>query len=249
MNYRIGLLVPSSNVTVETELPQLLGRHPEARFSFHSSRLRMHSVTAEELAAMNTQRERGVDELLDAGIRALVYGCLVAVMSQGPGAHRAIEAAIAEQVVARGLDLPTLSSAGALVEGLRSLAAHRVAVVMPYLTPLARTVVAYLEAEGFDVRDWTALEEPDNAQVACIPAERIADAARGLDLRGADALVISACVQMPSLDLVPAIEAELQIPVLSATTATAHLLMRLLGLGAVVAGGGALLADHPAIAH
>lgn len=28
--YRIGLVVPSSNVTVEAEVPALLGRHPAA---------------------------------------------------------------------------------------------------------------------------------------------------------------------------------------------------------------------------
>lgn len=32
--HRIGLVVPSSNVTVETELPLLLGRHAGADFSF-----------------------------------------------------------------------------------------------------------------------------------------------------------------------------------------------------------------------
>ncbi|CAM5683082.1 Maleate isomerase OS=Streptomyces antimycoticus OX=68175 GN=maiA_1 PE=3 SV=1 [Streptomyces antimycoticus] len=44
--HRVGLVVPSSNVTVETELPALLGRHEHARFSFHSSRMRMRAVRA-----------------------------------------------------------------------------------------------------------------------------------------------------------------------------------------------------------
>ena len=44
--HRIGLVVPSSNITVETELPALLARHPEAAFSFHSSRMRMQSVSS-----------------------------------------------------------------------------------------------------------------------------------------------------------------------------------------------------------
>jgi len=47
--YRIGLVVPSSNVTVETELPALLSRHAAADFSFHSSRMRMHTVSPEQL--------------------------------------------------------------------------------------------------------------------------------------------------------------------------------------------------------
>lgn len=53
--HRIGLIVPSSNVTVETEVPALLARHADARFSFHSSRMRMHTVSPEELRAMNAQ--------------------------------------------------------------------------------------------------------------------------------------------------------------------------------------------------
>ena len=87
MTHRIGLVVPSSNVTVETEVPALLARHADARFSFHSSRMRMHKVSPEELRAMNDQRERCVDELADAGVDALLYACLVALMAQGPGEH------------------------------------------------------------------------------------------------------------------------------------------------------------------
>lgn len=74
--YRIGLVVPSSNVTVETEIPALLARHARARFSFHSSRMRMHTVSPEQLRGMNAQRERCVDELADA----LLYACLVAII-------------------------------------------------------------------------------------------------------------------------------------------------------------------------
>jgi maleate cis-trans isomerase len=66
--HRIGLVVPSSNITVETEIPALLARHAGARFSFHSSRMRMHTVSPEQLRAMNAQRERCVDELADARV-------------------------------------------------------------------------------------------------------------------------------------------------------------------------------------
>jgi len=95
--YRIGLVVPSSNVTVETEMPALLNRHAQARFSFHSSRMRMHQVSPEQLRAMNAQRERCILELGDAGVDALLYACLVALMVGGPGEHQRVESAVAEQ--------------------------------------------------------------------------------------------------------------------------------------------------------
>lgn len=247
--YRIGLVVPSSNVTVETEVPALLARHADARFSFHSSRMRMQAVSPEGLRAMNDQRERCIDELADAGVDALLYACLVALMAQGPGTHQLTEKAVAGQLDAAGQDPVVLSSAGALVEGLRALGSTRIALVMPYLRPLAEQVVAYLEAEGFTIVDWAALEVGDNTEVGCIAGEKVLEAARGLALDGADALVISACVQMPSLDLVAPAEQEFGLPVVSAATAGAFTLLRHLGLAPELPGAGRLLAAGHAVAR
>jgi maleate isomerase len=244
-HHRIGLVVPSSNVTVETEMPRLLARHPDATFSFHASRMRMHTVSEEELRAMNAQRGRCVDEVADAGVDALLYACLVALMAQGSGEHARTESAVRAQFADRGLDPLVASSAGALVTALHALDARRIGLVMPYLQPIARLVVDYLSAEGFDVVAWTALEVGDNSDVGCIPGEHVRAAARGLDLAGADALVISACVQMPSLDLVADAEQELGLPVLSAATAGAFTLLDGLELPVDLPGAGRLLTrDH-----
>ena len=67
--YRIGQIVPSSNTTMETEIPAMLRAResiePE-RFTFHSSRMRMQNVTKEELAAMDRDFDRCALELSDA---------------------------------------------------------------------------------------------------------------------------------------------------------------------------------------
>lgn len=240
--YRIGLVVPSSNVTVETEMPALLQRHGSARFSFHSTRMRMHTVSPEELRAMNAQRGRCIDEIGDAGVDAVLYACLVALMAQGAGEHQRTESAVVDQLAERGLTPRVTSSAGALVHALRATGAERIALVMPYLRPVAELVVAYVEAEGFTVTGWRALEVADNAEVGCIPGDRVLDAARSLDLAGTDALVVSACVQMPSLPLVQQAEDEFGLPVLSAATAGAFTLLDRLGLPVDLPGAGRLLA-------
>ncbi|WP_430335946.1 maleate cis-trans isomerase family protein [Rhodococcus sp. ACT016] len=239
--HRIGLVVPSSNVTVETEMPELLSRHPVSKFSFHSTRMRMHTVSPEQLAAMNAQRERCVMEIADASPDVILYACLVALMVGGPGEHQRVEGAVAEQLATGGSDALIRSSAGALVEALHALDAKRIAIVTPYLRPLAEQVVEYLEAEEFTVADWRALEVADNAEVGRIPGERVMEAARSLDLTGVDALVISACVQMPSLPLVDATEREFGLPVISAATAGAYSLLRSLSLPLSIHGAGSLL--------
>jgi maleate isomerase len=238
---RIGLVVPSSNVTVETEMPRILGAHASASFSFHASRMRMARVSPEELTAMNAQRERCILELGDAGPDVILYACLVALMSVGLGEHERVEGLVAEQLATGGSHARVRSSAGALVEALHAIPARRIALVTPYMQPLAEKVVHYLEAEGFAVADWRALEVEDNREVGCISGERVMEAARSLDLSGVDALVISACVQMPSLPLVDAAEQELGLPVISAATAGAYSILRAAGLPLDVPAAGALL--------
>ena len=90
MPYRIGLVVPSSNTTMETEIPELLRRRAEIEpetFTFHSSRVRLQQVTKEELTEMVRGSDRCALELSDAGVDVIAYACLVAIMSQGPGFH------------------------------------------------------------------------------------------------------------------------------------------------------------------
>lgn len=242
MSIRIGLVVPSSNVTMETELPELFGRHPASRhgrFTFHSARMRMTSVTPEALAAMDVHAERCVTELADAECDVLAYACLVAVMVQGAGAHRDAERRLQDASGGR----PVVSSAGALVDGIRGLGVERVAMITPYAPPLTARVVNYLAAEDIEVVDAVSLGVTDNAAVGRLDPAALVSVAETLDLRRAEAVVVSACVQMPSLPVVEIVERRTGLPTLSAATATARSVLATLGLPAVVANAGSLLRD------
>ncbi|MEV7600810.1 Asp/Glu racemase [Kitasatospora sp. NPDC089797] len=242
--YRIGQIVPSSNVTMETEVPALL-RAREAiapeRFTFHSSRMRMTRVTPEQLRAMDGESDRCAAELSDARVDVIGYACLVAVMATGPGYHREAEQRLHRRTVENGAPAPVVTSAGALVAGLHTLGAQRVAMVTPYLRPLARTVVDYLGQEGIEVLDHAALEIADNLDVAAHDPARLPAIAKALSYSGADAVVLSACVQLPSLSAVEEAEQQLGKPVVSAAICTTHQLLRALGLPAVAPGAGHLL--------
>ena len=240
---RVGMIVPSSNVTMERELPAMLRareRVAPERFGFHASRLRMRSVTPVELAAMNRQAERAAEELADAEPDAVVFACLIAVMAEGPGAHRQIEQHLAETLAAAAKPTPVVSSAGALVDTLQLMDAGRVALVAPYLPALTDRVCDYLGAEGIEVVDPISLAVADNAAVGRLPEAELVRIASLLP-RDVDAVVLSACVQMPSLGAIEAVERRLGLPVISAATATTFQLLRALDLGTRVPGAGRLL--------
>lgn len=243
-SYRIGQIVPSSNTTMETEIPAILRARetvlPE-RFTFHSSRMRMKTVKREELAAMDKESDRCALELSDARVDVMGYACLVAIMSMGRGYHRESQARLHKVTAENDGAAPVVTSAGALCDAMGVLGAKRVALVCPYMKPLAETVVDYIEHEGIEVSTWRALEIPDNLAVGRHDPHRLPAVVEELDTRDVDAVVLSACVQMPSLASVERVEAMTGKPVVTAAIATTYAMLKELGLDRRAPGAGALL--------
>lgn len=242
---RIGLIVPSSNTTMEMEIPAMLRSIPGlgGSFTFHSARMRMKHVTPEELKSMDDASVQCAAELADARVDVLAYACLVAIMAQGIGYHRRsqvrLEAAVREN---HGGNSPVISSAGALVEALHHLGAKRVAVVAPYMKPLTKLVCDYIEAEGIEVQDALSLEVSDNLEVGRLNPENLKEYATKVNTKGVDALILSACVQMPSLPAIQPVQDSFDIPVLSASIATVWKILKSLDLPTQVPNAGRLLA-------
>lgn len=243
--YRIGLIVPSSNVTMETEIPAMLRSRPDhlqEQFTFHSSRMRMQSVTQEELERMDDQSEHCATRLSDARCDVLAYACLIGIMAQGPGYHETSERKLHEATEENDGAAPVVTSAGALVRALDRLDAEKVALIAPYVEELTQTVIEYFESTGVDVIDYETLECPDNLEVAQLDQRNLLNIADGLDTEHADALVLSSCVQMPSLASVQAAEDKFGLPVFSAATATTYDILDRLNLSTQVPGAGSVLA-------
>lgn len=241
---KIGQIVPSSNLTMEREIPAMLRAREQIlpeRFSFHSSRMRMKKVTAEELKAMDCDSDRCALELSDAAVDVMGYACLVAIMAMGKGYHRESQDRLHKLTVENGHPAPVVSSAGALVDGLHLMGAKRISIVAPYMKPLTQMVADYIENEEIEVSDYVALEIPDNLEVSRQNIDNLLDIYKKVNLKNIDALVLSACVQMPSLAAIQKVEDECGIPVLSASVATTHQMLKSLGLEARVPNAGALL--------
>ena len=83
-------------------------------------------------------------------------------------------------------------------------------------------------------------DSPDNLEVARQDPMAPVGLVDRLALANVDALVASACVQMPSLPAVASIQAKTGVPTLSAAVATAYSMMKELGLDTRVPGYGEL---------
>jgi len=251
---RIGQIVPSSNTTMETEIPALFrgweGHHRGGpRFTFHSSRMRMKKVSKAELAAMDRDSLRCAAELADAPVDVVGYACLVAIMSMGLGYHRESERNLAAVMRDNGRDVSVVTSAGALVDELKAAGFRKISLIAPYTPMLTGLVVDYIKNEGIDVQHHIALSIEDNVAVGARDPLLLLDDIERLDTRGVDAVVLSACVQMQSLAAIQRAEDNLGLPVTSTSICTTRRMMHEIGLDPVVPDAGYMLsADNKSTA-
>jgi maleate isomerase len=245
--YRIGQIVPSSNTTMETEVPSMLRARETVlpgRFTFHSSRMRMHKVTKEELEAMNREGLRCAAELADARVDVMSTACLVAIMAMGLGYHRQAQRELTEVARANHCSAPVMTSAGALVEGLQIMGAKKIALLAPYMCSLTDLVVKYIENEGIEVLDAVSFEIADNLDVGRRDPALLVEDVKRLKTANADVVVLSACVQMQSLPSIQLVEDRIGIPVTSTAICPTRRMLDHLDLEATVPNAGALLSGR-----
>jgi maleate isomerase len=188
--------------------------------------------------------------LADAQCDVLAYACLVAVMVQGARAHEAVAQRLRAATAEAGFEAPVVTSAGALVDEIRAAGYARVSLIAPYMPELTKIVVKYIEeSAGVEVVDAISLSVSDNCEVGRLQQRNLVEiASTKLDVRGADAVVLSSCVQMPSLHALKAAEERVGVPCLSAAACTARQLLRALQLDPAIPGFGSFLAQPQEVA-
>jgi maleate isomerase len=247
-SYRVGLIVPSSNVTMETEIPALLRAYETATgvtFTFHGARMRMKKVTAEALLAMDKEGGTCAAYLADAQMDVMAYACLVAVMVQGPNAHVAVGERLRAATVESGFESPIVTSAGALVDEIKAAGYTRISLIAPYMPELTKIVVEYIEqSAGVEIIDAISLSVSDNCEVGRLSQPNLVDiASTRLNITGADAVVLSSCVQMPSLHALKSAEEKLGLPCMSASSSTTRQILKNLHLDPGIPGFGSFVAQ------
>src|SRR5699024_4219683 len=117
-------------------------------------------------------------------------------------------------------------------------------LLAPYMKPLTDVVIDYIQHEGIEVVDSISLEIPDNLEVGRQDPSAPIEITKKLNVANADAVIASACVQMPSLASVQRIEDRVGISVISSSVATAYCMLKRLKLSTSVPGFGSLLSGR-----
>jgi maleate isomerase len=236
---RLGLILLATDLTTERDVARAI--LPEEA-GVHATRIAYaNPTTPENLRAMAPRLAAAAGLLVPgAPLAAICFACTSASVVIG-------EDAVAAAIGLGRPATPVVTPIGAAELALGTLGARRIAVLTPYLPETTAPVVAHLEARGFEVVRAQCLGLEDDRDMARIEADAIVAAAREADAPEAQALFIS-CTALPAMALVARIEAALDKPVVTSNQACIWRMRHLAGLGAPVAGFGALFAHAPAVA-
>ncbi|EPH40294.1 aspartate/glutamate racemase family protein [Streptomyces aurantiacus] len=181
-----------------------------------------------DLARLVSEHEtlaEAVRALTAAEPEVLAYACTSGSFVGGRAGERAMcEAMAREGAVA------SVTTSGALLEALDELDARRIALVTPYTWSVTQSLEEYLAEAGVSVvgRAYLGLTR----HIWKVPYRDVADMARRAASGPVDALFIS-CTNLPTYDVIPQLEAELRMPVISANQVTMWSALRRLGTRAV----------------
>lgn len=109
---RIGLLVPSSNTTMEPDFYKMIPKG----VSVHTSRMWLEKVTAEGLMEMSKDAIKASKLLETADIDIIVFGCTSGSLIGGVEWEKKLVEGILENT-----GIPTISTGRAVVDALKTL--------------------------------------------------------------------------------------------------------------------------------
>ncbi len=224
--HRIGLIVPASNTNAEPDCAMLIP--PQA--TLHVSRSGGYDVKAipdsnEMRRFVRQSLDQQIQLLVDARVDIIAYGCTSATLSDGPAFDREFCAEIQQKS-----GCFAITTAGALVDAIKSIGAQRVAFTSPYIKKLADESVDFLQKSGIEVVNQVGFERQLNSleQGALTPQDAY-DMALKANCDEAQTVVIS-CTDYRALEALPAIEAAIGKPVITSNQALMYSCLKHLSL-------------------
>jgi maleate isomerase len=182
-----------------------------------------------DLARLVSERETLTDAvrtLIAVAPEAVAYACASGSFVGGIAGERAMRTAMSLAGA-----VPSVTTSGALLEALAELGARRVALVTPYTVSVTRALEEYVAEAGVTVTGCAFMGL--TCRIWQVPYREVVDMARRAARTGTPEALFLSCTNLPTYDVIPQLEAELRIPVISANQVTMWAALRRLGTRAV----------------
>ena len=234
MTRHFGVLIPSTNTTVETELARL-----PAAYQAHFARL----LTSTPGRPFAPSRDDDIDYQSKLLGTAKVEMVILIQTSASLFADDYDETVTRRMSAAAGV--PAITSAQSVGRALRALGARKIALVSPYSEDVNARARRYFSGKhGLEIAVVDGFAATDSYAIGKLEPEKARESFARIDRPEIDAFVVPGA-NFPTMAAVGAWEREFRKPVVTSTQAAVWAMARQLG-GERVPGFGRLLEEMPA---
>jgi maleate isomerase len=196
--------------------------------------MRIHGITIEGLERMEAQAMGAAMRLSDADVDVIGYGCTSGSLFRGSGHHSEIEGTIRRET-----GIPSVATAGAVLDALNRLGSSKISVATPYTDDINALERTFLEQNNVAVIAIQGLSIVDNRKLGQKDPQVAYELAKEVYRQDAEAVFIS-CTNFRTIEIIDRLEKELGVPVISSNTATLWAMMKKLDITERIEGLGAL---------
>lgn len=231
-SYRMGLIVPSLNVTIEPEFNAVAPRD----ISILATRLKLERGDAKSLEKMADRTEEACELLSSAEVDVVVYACTTGSLVRGLEWESRLVKRMKSKTSAK-----VTTTARAVVDALKDKNLKRVAVGTPYTEDLNKIERKFLETNGIEVTQIKGLECVKGEDLHSLGPRKTIELARAIDSAEAQGIFLS-CTDLKTVTVIEALERELRKPIISSNVATLWKALKMMKYGKrEISGYGSLL--------
>ena len=237
---RIGIVVPSTNTTVEPECEMLRPRgvtNHTGRSTIKERPLNTEQAFFEHMEMMREGMTVAIDQIMTAGLDHLIIGIALETFWGGVAAADKLQTELAGRA---GVGISMGSTAA--VAALKAFGAGRIAVLTPHQPRGDEIVRTYLKEAGLDIVRLRGLAVTTPRMIAQVPLADIRNALKALDGDDIDAL-LQVGTALPTVAVAAEAERWLGKPVLAINAVTYWHALRQCGIEDRVYGCGRILEE------
>jgi maleate isomerase len=237
---RIGVVVPSTNTTVQPECELLRPRgvtNHTGRSTIKERPLNTEQAFFEHMQDMREGIATAIDQIMTAGLDHLIVGISLETFWGGVAAAEKFQNELSQRA---GVGISMGSTAS--VAALKVFGAKRIAVLTPHQPRGDEMVRLYLTEAGFEIVRLHGLKCATPRAIAQVPAADIQNALKQLDGPDVDAL-LQVGTALPTVAIAAEAERWFGKPVLAINTVTYWDALRRCGIGDRVDGCGRILEE------
>ena len=232
---RLGIITPSSNVVIEPEFELV---RPEG-VSCHYHKFSFTGGGVEALKNLEKLVPDAAELISHARPAAVAMVCTGGSFAGGYGYDKKLIQMMKE----RNGNLPTTTTSTSMIDAFNRLGIRKISMAVPYLEEVAVVEKKFIEDHGIQVLNMKWLNLQDALEIASVRKETIYSLAKEVDEPEAEAVFIS-CVALHTMEVIEALEHDLNKPVISSNQATIWNLLRMANVNEKIEGYGQLLSKY-----